>query len=113
MDKYEIEVLDDTFERIVCGSCEYMVFLSDKSHSQYKVGNILTINCGNKSLQVTIDDLLYFDTIKDMISMLGKEKCGYKKSESIDFIEDSIVKTLNASRVEKFGLIATRISPLS
>ena len=105
-DIYQIEVNEETFQRIVEGKCLFIVVLDDKEHKAYKVGNVLSIFAGENQVKVSISDMLFFESVKDLVAMVGKEKIGFAKNLTIDRIEDEIAKTLKPENIEKFGLMA-------
>ena len=114
-DNYKLEVDFDVFERIMQGKCSYIALLNDKARKAYKKGNLIDLETvisaenGDKkteSVKAEIINLLYFQTVKELVDMVGKENIGYTKSATKDKIED--VMTLNYSNedIEKFGLVA-------
>lgn len=105
-DIYEIEVNEETFERIENGKCSFVVVLDDKEHKAYKVGNVLTIFSAENQIKVTINEMLFFESVKDLVSMVGKERIGFAKNLTIDRIEDEIAKALKPENIDKFGLMA-------
>ncbi len=101
-------ILDiDIFEKILAGSCKYFVCLNDKVVQGYKVGNILTLknNIDKREISVKIVNLLYFETIKDLVSMIGKTEFGYA-GYNVDKLEDEYLNAFKTSKVEKFGFSA-------
>ena len=107
-DIYEVLVCDKLFERIILGKCLYYIFLNDKNRLQYKNGNILTFKCGEDKQKVTIVDMLYFSSIKELLDMVGKDKCGYTASQNLDKIEDIYYTHYKAQDIEKYGLVAVK-----
>lgn len=105
-DIYQIEVNEETYQRMEDGKCNFVVVLDDKVHKSFKEGNILTIFSGEKNMKVSIKELLFFQTVKELVDMIGKERTGFTKSLTTDRIEDEIAKTLKPESIEKFGLIA-------
>ena len=105
-DIYEVNVDESLFEKILNGRCKYYIFLNDRDRLQYKVGNFLTFKCFNNELKATIVNMLYFTNIKELLDMVGKEKCGYTLSQSQDKIEDMYYVNYKAHDIEKFGLVA-------
>ena len=105
-DIYQIEVNEETFQRIKDGKCSFVVFLDDKEHKAYKIGNVLSILAGENQVKVSISDMLFFESVKDLVTMVGKEKIGFAKNLTIDRIEDELAKTLKPENIEKFGLMA-------
>ncbi len=108
-DIYEIEVNEETLARIESGKCNYVVVLNDKAHSTYKTGNLLSIVFDEKILKVSIGDILYFETVKELVQMIGKERIGFTKTLTTDRIEDEIAKTIKPESIGKFGVMAVEI----
>ena len=105
-DIYEIIVDEKLFNKIAIGKCTHYLFINDRKRMQYKIGNFLTFKQGENSLKVTIENMLYFANIKELIDMVGKEKFGYTPSQTSDKIEDSYYVNYKAEDIEKFGLVA-------
>lgn len=109
-DIYEIVIDEKIFEKIVNGKCIYYIFINDKARLQYKEGNFLTFKCDDKSQKVQIKNMLYFSSIKELLDMVGKEKCGYTPSQTPDKIEDIYYINYKAQDIEKYGLVAVNFS---
>ena len=107
-DIYVVEVAEKLFEKICVGKCLYYIFLNDRNRLQYKVGNFLTFKCGENNQKTTIVDMLYFSNIKELLDMVGKEKCGYTVSQNLDKIEDIYYTHYRVQDIEKFGLVAVK-----
>lgn len=105
-DIYEIQVLEDTFQNVVEGRCKFVLVVGDKQHQAYKSGNIISIVCGENMIKATIKDLLYFQSVKELVDMIGKERIGFSKSKTTDGIEDAVARIIKPQLIEKYGLIA-------
>lgn len=105
-DIYEIELGQDIFDAIVEDKCKFIVVLADKVHQAYKAGNIITICCNDKKVVASITKLLYFQSVKELVDMIGKESVGFLKRFTTDKIEDELVKVFTPAHIEKYGLIA-------
>ena len=108
-DIYEIEIDELLFNKIASGKCEYFILINDKKGKTYKQNNFLTFVSGDKNLKVSISNLFYFDTIKELLEMLGKEKCGFSSSQTNDKIEDLYFTSYKPEDIENFGLVAIQI----
>jgi len=105
-DIYEVIVKDKLFEKIKSGKCCNYIFLNDRKRLQYKIGNLLTFINNDNKITVTIENMFYFKTIKELLDMMGKEKFGYTPSQNSDIIEDSYYTSYKAEDIDKFGLVA-------
>ena len=121
-DNYKLEIDFKVFERIMQGTCNYIALVNNKQRQAYKVGNVLELetviykeNGENitELVKAEVVNLLYFDTVKDLVNMVGKDKIGYTKTANVDKIEDNIVLTFTNEDIEKFGLVAVEIRLLS
>lgn len=115
IDNYKIEIDFKVFERVMQGKCTFIALVNDKTRQIYKVGNIIELETviaveNNKKktecVSAKILNLLYFENVKDLVDMVGKEKIGYPKSANVDKIEDGFVATYSNEGIEKFGLVA-------
>jgi len=104
-DIYEVLLDDKMFEKIKNGKCFYYIFLNDRIRLQYKIGNILTLKNNEDSVKVEIKNLFYFNSIKELLEMMGKEKLGFSSSQNSDKIEDFYYVNYKPSDIEKFGLV--------
>ena len=104
-DIYVIDVSEKLFEKICGGKCLYYIFLNDKDRLKYKAGNFLTFKSGESEQKVVIVDMLYFSNIKELLDMVGKEKCGYTGSQNPDKIEDIYYKVFNLRKMDEYALM--------
>lgn len=111
-DIYEVIVNDCLFEKIDLKKCERYCFINDRKRMQYKKGNILTFKNNEKTLKAEILNMFYFDTIKDVFDMMGKEKLGFSANQNLDKIEDYYYTNYKASDIDKFGLVVVEFKVL-
>jgi len=104
-DIYEVLIDDKFFEKIINKKCCYYIFLNDRIRLQYKKGNILTFKCENNVVKVEIKNMFYFNTIKELFDMMGKEKLGFTTKQNLDKIEDYYYVNYKPSDIENFGLV--------
>ena len=107
-DIYEVKVSEKIYDKILSGKCTYYIFVNDRKRLSYKEGNILTLKNENNTLKVEIVNMLYFTTVKELLDMVGKEKCGFTSSQNVDIIEDYYYNNYNAADIDKFGLVAVQ-----
>lgn len=115
VDNYKFEIDFKVFERVVQGKCSFIALVNNKARQAYKVGNkikletIISVENNERKTELVdaeIVNLLYFDTVKELVDMIGKERIGYTKSSNADKIEDNLVLTFTNEEIEKFGLVA-------
>ena len=111
---YVLKIDPKVFDRMLSGKCKYVALVNNRKIQRYVIGNYLTFICDDKEqskqIKVSVKNLLYFDTIKDLLEMVGKEKCGYTSGTSLDKIEDIYYATHSNDKIEKFGLVALEFS---
>ena len=115
-DIYKFVVDDETFEKILSGKKTVQIVINTPKRKSYATGNKLTfvseVNQENgaeaqpKSVEVIIDNLLYFADIREAVETLGKEKCGFKPSQSFEKASDIFLSKETYESVQKNGLVA-------
>lgn len=109
-DIFTIELDNDTFEKVVAGKKTIDLQICDNKRKVLAVGNQLTFICktedGQKEQKAVIDNLLYFNTIKEAVETLGKEPCGFKPSATYEKASDVFMNGESYENIEKFGIIA-------
>lgn len=111
MDQYNIVIFGDIFQKIQNDQANYIILLNNSKNKQIKSGNILTLeNIDDESkMNVKVNDLLYFETIKDLFMMVNKDQCGYLAAANVDQIEDRYVKLFKDEKISEYGVIAAKI----
>ncbi len=111
MDKFNIAIFQDVFEKIQTNSASYIILLNSAKYKQLKIGNMLTLeNMADKTqISVKVNDLLYFENIKDLFMMVGKGNCGYTQNANVDQIEDKYVQLYKDEKISEYGLMAVKI----
>lgn len=110
-DIYTIELSQELFDRFINDKNKYLVVINFPKRSVYKTGNILTVVKKEDGVelerkQVVIKGFLYFETLKELIEMVGKKQLGYSAGVTTDKIEDIYNKFNKNVDVEKYGLMA-------
>lgn len=109
-DIYTISLDEKIFDKVLKGKTNFYVEINNKTNQAYKVGNLLTIKSSNplqvEEVSAQVLKIYYFNSIKELIDMIGKENCGYTFGMSVDSIEDKLYTRFSAQDVEKYGLIA-------
>ena len=115
-DIYKYVVESDVFEKVVAGKKTVQLVINDKKHKDYAVGNQLTfvkkldedagVNAETESQKVEIENLLYFTDVKEAVETLGKEKCGFKPSATVEKASDIFLSNENFEVIEKYGIMA-------
>ena len=112
MDKFSIVLEENFFEKFMNNKAEYIILLNNTKNRALKQDNILTIvNKSNQEsyFEVKIESLFYFENMKDMFTMVGKDKFGYRSSDNVDYIEDRYVSMFKDAQVLKNGVIAVKV----
>lgn len=114
-DIYKFTLDNDTFERVLSGKKTVQLVVNDSKHKSYAVGNVITFEREStegldenavKTVDATIENLLYFADIKEAVETLGKESCGFKHSATIEKASDIFLSTESFEATQKNGLVA-------
>ncbi len=115
-DIYKFVVESDVFEKVIAGKKTIQLVINDKKHKDYAVGNQLTfvkkleetadVNDEKETQKVEIENLLYFTDVKEAVETLGKEKCGFKPSATVEKASDIFLSNENFEVIEKYGIMA-------
>ena len=60
----------------------------------------------NEAQKAEIENLLYFSDVTEAVGTLGKEKCGFKPSATIEKASDIFLSNENFEPIEKYGIMA-------
>ena len=115
MDKFNLQIESEIFRKIFEGKAEYLILLNNAKNSQLKQGNIITLVDQNdgENFDVRFCEFYYFNTIKELFYMINKEKCGYSPTTNVDIIEDKYVKMFNDEKIDKYGVVAVKVSKIN
>lgn len=114
-DIYKFTLDNDTFEKVLAGTKTVQLVVNDSKHKSYAVGNLITFIRDNAEevgenttspINATIENLMYFSDIKEAVEILGKEKCGFKHSATIEKASDIFLSTESYEATQKNGLVA-------
>lgn len=118
-DIYKFVVDSETFDKILNGKKTVQIAINTPKRKSYAVGNKLTFvreeSSENKeesevdkqnSVEAVIENLLYFADIREAVETLGKEKCGFKPSQSFEKASDIFLSKETFESVQKNGLVA-------
>ena len=110
-DIFEINLPNEFYDKVVSGKANYIVVLNDNKVKSFKEQNVLTlVNEHKQQTRAVISRMLQFDNIKDVISMLGKMKCGFGCRTNEDKIEDLYISLFSQEKILKFGLVAIEVN---
>lgn len=107
-DIYKFEVDNDEFLKVLNGKKTVQLVINDNKHKVYAVGNQITFTRNIDGLNVEelekdengepkikqtaiVENLLYFEDIKEAIETLGKENCGFKPSATFEKASDLFI----------------------
>lgn len=109
-DIFTIELDEELFEKVKSGKKTVQLEINDNKHKVMAVGNQLTFVCKkeeeSKEIKAVIENLLYFNTIKEAVETLGKEPCGFKPSATYEKASDVFLTGESYENIEKYGIIA-------
>ena len=110
-DIYTIELSQELFDRFINDKNKYLVVINFPKRSVYKTGNILTVVKKENGVelekkQVVIKGFLYFETLKELVEMVGKKQLGYSAGVTTDKIEDIYNRFNKNVDIQKHGLMA-------
>ena len=107
-DIYSFSLLEEDFEKVVEEKKQAHLFINNNKYKTLAEGNEITFYCGEgedrKSVQAVILSVLHFPTITEAIESLGKEKCGFKNSQTFDKATDIFLSNESYEPVEKYGI---------
>lgn len=121
-DIYSFVVDSETLERIISGKKTIQLAINTAKRKTYTVGNQITFvvelqsatgnelqkenNTEKVTVKAEIDNLYYFTDIREAVETLGKEKCGFKPSQTFEKASDIFLANEKYEQVEKNGLVA-------
>ncbi len=121
-DIYSFVVDSETLERIISGKKTIQLAINTAKRKAYAVGNQITFvvelqsatgnelqkenNTEKVTVKAEIDNLYYFTDIREAVETLGKEKCGFKPSQTFEKASDIFLANEKYEQVEKNGLVA-------
>lgn len=115
-DIYELIIDDKLFQKFLNRKFAYLISVNDKDKQLYKQDNLLTLKSDNQSekkvIKAKVSSLLFFTTLKELVEMVGKDKCGFRETTSVDAIEDIFRDRFNAKDIEKYGFVAIGVELL-
>ena len=123
VDIYTFEIHSLEFDRILSGKKSVQLVVNDSKHKDYAVGNQITfkrnmdtISDDDKKLlaknklitqiEAKVTNLLYFNDFIEAINTVGKEKCGFRPSVTIEKTSDLFLSAESYESVEKYGIMA-------
>ena len=118
-DIYTFEIASEEFDRILSGKKDIQLAINDSKRKSLAVGNLITFkrkleekavaeensNAVNE-VSATIDNLMYFVSFEEATQMLGKERCGFKPSSTLDKATDLFLSNESFELIEKNGIVA-------
>ena len=111
-DIYKFELSAEDYEKVLSGKKTIQLVINDPKRKSYAVGNQITFvkvkEEGEEeqlSQKAEIENLLYFSDVTEAVGTVGKEKCGFKPSATIEKASDIFLSNENFELIEKFGII--------
>ncbi len=106
-DIYCFKLGEDEFERVKAGTKTAQLFISDAKHKALAVGNVINFVCEGENqakIDAVIESILYFPSVTDAVEAIGKEKCGFKASQTFEKASDLFLSNESYEPVEKYGI---------
>ena len=112
-DIYQMRLGKKFFDLVRDGKKTIELRVNDAKRKKYKVGNVVSFVCLDNPEEVIstqITAMYYFDSIKDAVITLGKQKLGFSETMTIDKIEDEYMQFYSNEEIQKLGLVALVLS---
>lgn len=107
-DIYNFIISEDEFAKVLDGLKIVHLYVNDKKHKALASGNVISFVCGEgetkKQADAVIENILYFPTVTDAVEGLGKEKCGFKSSQTFEKASDIFLTNESYEQIEKYGI---------
>lgn len=98
----------DEFEKVLAGTKVVQLFINDNKHKALANGNVINFVCEEgeekKQADAVIESILYFPTVTEAIEGLGKEKCGFKPSQTFEKASDIFLSNESYEQIDKYGI---------
>ncbi len=110
-DIYSFLVSEDEFERLQSGLKTVHLFINLPKYKALAEENVITFvsETEQKKQDAVIESLMFFPSVTDAFEHLGKEKCGYKASQTFEKASDIFLSNENYEHIEKYGVGAILI----
>lgn len=129
VDIYTFEIHSLEFDRILTGKKNVQLVINDPKHKDYAVGNQITFKRNMETiseddqkllkknkliveLKAEVSNLLYFNDFIEAINTVGKERCGFRSSVTIEKTSDLFLSAESFESVEKYGIMAVVFEPI-
>ena len=91
------------------GSKSVHLFVNSSKYKSLAAGNEIGFVFGEgdnqQKAEAVIESILYFPSVVEAIEAVGKEKCGYKNSQSLDKASDLFLSGESSyEQIEKYGI---------
>ena len=107
-DIYSFEVSDYEFEKMMAGVKVAHLFVNLPKYKTFAIGNEITFvmktENEQKEIETIIENILYFSDITEAIESVGKEKCGFRPSQTFDKASDLFLSNESYEQIEKYGV---------
>lgn len=107
-DIYDFTIDPNMFEKVLNKKCRFLVCVNDKDVQTFKQDNILTFHefASERVLKVKIARLLFFDSLKELIDMVGDKNCGFRAGVNLDKLEDEYHALNKTTTINRYGFVA-------
>lgn len=112
--KHEMKLQSIYFDKIKIGQKIYEIRLNDEKRRIIDVGDVIIFKREPEqveSLDTVVEDLIYFDSFKEMIDTLPLTKVGFEK-ETKKEVEDIYHSFYSVENEKKYGVVAIKVKLL-
>ena len=106
---YSFLLDEEEYEKVLADKKQVHLFVNSNKYKSLAVGNEIEFICEHEDrkdvIEAIIENILYFPTVIEAIESLGKEKCGYKNSQTFDKASDLFLSDEGSyEQIEKYGI---------
>ena len=110
---YKFSVGVEEFEKIKEKTKVVHLYVADNKHKALAEGNEISFECeidGKKQiLDAVVESILFFPTIVEAVESIGREKCGFKNSQTFEKVSDIFLADEKSYEpIEKYGVGAIK-----
>ncbi len=111
-DIYDFTIDPSMFDKVLNKKCHFLVCVNDKDVQTFKPDNLLTFHefGSDRQLKVKIARLLYFESLKELVDMVGDKNCGFRSGVNLDKLEDEYHSLNKTTTINKYGFVAVEFN---
>lgn len=107
MNEFDILVSDEYYDKLAYENISDIVLVNNTKIKKYKIGNhIFVVNEQTRQkFEAVVEGFLYFDTLVEAFSFVGKKYLGFSGNTSMTKLEDKFLTMYKAQDIEKHGIV--------